>query len=77
MEMTNFDDVFEIRSIFESQAHTLGAVFQYLMIEGDWKDLRFALRAQKMMMDTIDTMNGYPSTSYRKSLPAKIEQETD
>lgn len=79
MKMTDFENVFDIRAVLESQAHTLGAMFQYLMIEGDWRSLPMALRAQKMMMDTIDTMNGYPSDAYRRSFKpsAAVAPATD
>lgn len=66
--MTDFDDVYQIRAILESQAHMLAATFQYLVVEGDAKSLAFALRAQKMMRDTITEMNGYPSLSYRQAM---------
>lgn len=74
MERTNFEDVYDIRAILESQAQMLGAVFQYVLMDGDWRNLPFALRAQKMMLDTIDTMNGYPSLSYRDDMLRRIHE---
>ena len=65
MGMTNFEDVFQIRGMLESQVQMLGMVFQYLLMGGDWKHLPTALRAQKVMRETIDLMNGYPSLSHQ------------
>jgi hypothetical protein len=67
LKMTDFDDMGELREVFESQAHMLGAIFQYLMMEGNWKSLPMALRAQKMMLDTIDTIHVYPTRKYMES----------
>lgn len=64
MKMTDFEDDYQMRAILESQAHLLGTVFQYLMIEGDWKNLSSAIRVQKIMRDTIKAMNHYPRLSY-------------
>jgi hypothetical protein len=67
LKMTDFDDMGELREIFESQAHVLGAMFHYLMLEGDWRSLPMALRAQKMMIDTIDTIHQFPTRKYMES----------
>lgn len=77
MDMTDFSDVYQIRAIFESQAQMLGATFQYLMAEGDWRNLPLALRAQKMMLTTIDTMNGYPSEAFRRDLQSASIPQSD
>jgi|GEM_PF-5271949 len=68
MEMTNFEDWVAMRSMLESQAHLLGTAFQYLMMEGDWKNLGFILRTQKVMRDTMSVMNEYPNLSYWDSI---------
>lgn len=79
MGMTDFEDVFQIRGMLESQIQMLGTAFQYLLMDGDWKHLPAALRAQKIMRETIDLMNGYPSLSYQycfhpgKNLPQNSE----
>ena len=72
MNMAEFDDVYQIRDILESQIQVLGATFHYLMLEGDCRNLPLALRAQKMMMETINTMNGYPSKGYRRDMQARF-----
>jgi len=61
---TDFDDVYQIRATLESQAHILGTAFQYLMMEGDWKNLEFILKTQKTMRDTIALLNDYPPLKY-------------
>ena len=60
MTMTDFTDDYQIRATLESQEHLLGTAFNYLMIEGDWKNLKHILRTQKVMRDTINLMNTYP-----------------
>ena len=60
MNMTNFDDCFEMRAMLESQAHILGVAFQYLMIQGDWKNLAHILKTQKVMHDTMELMQKFP-----------------
>jgi hypothetical protein len=60
MHMTDFNDIYQIRATLESQAQLLGTAFQYLMLDGDWKELRHILRAQKIMCDTISLLNTYP-----------------
>lgn len=77
MTMTDFSDVYEIRGILESQVQVLGAAFQYLMLEGEWRSLPMALRSQKMMIETIDTMNGYPSAAYYRSLQDAVRQKNN
>ena len=64
MQMTNFEDSFEMRAMLESQAHLLGTAFQYLMMEGDFKNLTPILRMQKTMRDTMELMNHYPMLSW-------------
>ena len=66
MQMTNFEDDYEMRAMLESQAHLLASAFQYLMIEGDWKNLAFTLRTQKVMRDTMELMNHYPMLSWHR-----------
>ncbi len=63
MNMTDFEDSYQMRAVLESQAHLLGTAFQYLMLEGDWKNLASAIRVQKIMHDTIKAMNHYPRLS--------------
>lgn len=64
MNMTDFNDPWQIRATLESQAHLLGTAFNYLMLDGDWKNLQHFLRAQKVMRDTMELMNHYPPLTY-------------
>lgn len=83
MNMTDFNDDYQIRATLESQAHILGTAFQYLMMEGDWKNLAFTLRAQKTMRDTIALMNQYPpltnlyAENQRREQQAQMNTETN
>lgn len=64
MTMTDFTDDYQIRATLESQAQLLGTAFNYLMMEGDWKNLKSILRTQKVMRDTIELMNHYPPLTH-------------
>lgn len=75
--MTDFDDVYQIRATLESQAHLLGTAFNYLMMEGDWKNLKNIIRTQKMMRDTIELMNHYPPLTHLKIPNAVFEKNME
>lgn len=77
MTMTDFDDVYQIRATLESQAHLLGTAFNYLMLEGDWKNLKNIIRTQKMMRDTIELMNHYPPLTHLKIPNAVFEKNME
>lgn len=59
--MTDFEDAYQVRALLESQGHLLGTAFQYLMMDGDWKNLQHILRTQKVMRDTMELMNHLPA----------------
>ena len=75
MKTTDFEDDFQMRAILESQAHLLGTAFQYLMLEGNWKYLSSALRAQRIMRDTIEAMNKFPRLSYMRDYQPDTQDE--
>ena len=77
MKATDFEDDYQMRAILESQAHLLGTAFQYLMIEGDWKNLSSALRTQRIMRDTIEAMNKYPHLSFMREHNPRKNRESE
>jgi len=73
MSMTDFEDAYQIRATLESQAQLLGTAFNYLMIEGDWKNLSSMLRTQKIMRDTLELMTHYPSLGHMRAGMKQME----
>lgn len=76
MQTTNFEDDYQMRAMLESQAHLLSSAFQFLMMEGDFKNLTSILRTQRNMRDTMELMNKFPLMSWHHAQQAKLQKDT-